>query len=466
MEIHATSQLSYYLFAAGVIVGGCIAFFYFKKKIICLQKQNYLKVTECAALTERVQAREDKVRDLEISLEDKRREAHKLSADLQSSAALKVELEVRYEEEKKKNNAQLSLIDKARNELSESFKAVSTDIFLNNSKSFLNLAQQTLSKHQEKAKGDLASRKQAIEDMVRPLKDSLEKVNLQMRLIEKERVEAYAGLSEQVKLMAVNQTRLQGETANLVKALRTPTARGRWGEMQLRRVVEMAGMVSHCDFFEQKTAEGEKGRLRPDMLINLPNGKNIVVDSKVALQAYLEAQEESEDSIRRAKLEDHARQVKTHLLQLGSKSYWEQFQPSPEFVVMFVPGENFFSAALSQDPELIEYGVSRRVILATPTTLIALLRAVSYGWSQDQIAEHAEKIGELGKILHSRLLTFTGHFNELRKHLDRAVDSFNNAVGSMETRVLVSARKFNELDSAIQKEIPRIHPIDKKARGL
>jgi DNA recombination protein RmuC len=202
------------------------------------------------------------------------------------------------------------------------------------------------------------------------------------------------------------------------------------------------------------------------MLINLPNGKNIVVDSKVALQAYLEAQEESEDSIRRAKLEDHARQVKTHLLQLGSKSYWEQFQPSPEFVVMFVPGENFFSAALSQDPELIEYGVSRRVILATPTTLIALLRAVSYGWSQDQIAEHAEKIGELGKILHSRLVTFTGHFNELRKHLDRAVDSFNNAVGSMETRVLVSARKFNELDSAIQKEIPRIHPIDKKARGL
>jgi len=466
METQVMTTFNYYFFASGVGVGIFAAVIYIKSRMSRFQSQHQGREAEYAALTERIKSRDEKIRDLEILLGEEKTRGKNLLSDLQATTAMRVELEVRYEEEKKKNEAELFLIEKARNELSESFKAVSSDIFLNNSKSFLNLAQQTLSKYQEKAKGDLASRKQAIEDLVKPLKDSLEKVNTQIRLIEKERVEAYAGLTEQVKLMAVNQTRLQGETANLVKALRAPTVRGRWGEMQLRRVVEMAGMVPHCDFVEQKTVESEKGRLRPDMVINLPNGKNIVVDSKVALQAYLEAQEQSEESVRLARLGDHARQVKNHLIQLGSKSYWEQFQTSPEFVVMFVPGENFFSAALSQDPELIEYGVSHRVILATPTTLIALLRAVSYGWSQEQIAEHAEKIGELGKTLYGRLLTFTGHFTELRKHLDRAVDSFNSAVGSMESRVLVSARKFSELDSSIQKEIPQLHPIDKKARGM
>lgn len=466
MEIQSTTQFNYYFPVIFLGSGFLIAFFYFKAKMFRLHEKYRKSVSEAAVIAERLQSRDDTVSSLQSDILERKRDAEILRWDLQAAVSRKVELEVRLEAEKKKTEAQLSLLDEARKELSQSFKAVSTDIFLDNSKSFLNLARETLSKYQEQAKGDMASRKEAIHNLVKPLQDSLEKVNVQMRSIEKERVEAYAGLSEQVKGMAVSQTRLQGETANLVKALRTPTARGRWGEMQLRRVVEMAGMLAHCDFVEQKPVGSEKGRLRPDMLINLPNGKNIIVDSKVALQAYLEAQDASEESVRKALLKDHARQVKTHLVQLGSKSYWEQFQTSPEFVIMFLPGENFFSAALSQDPELIEYGVSQRVILATPTTLIALLRAVSYGWSQEQIAEHAAKIGELGRELHGRLRSFANHFGDLSKNLDRAVDSYNRAVGSLESRVLVSARKFNELDSTIQKEIPQLNPIDKKARVL
>lgn len=464
MDIQPTIEVNFYFIATGFFSGILISFFYFKAKLFRLQEKIRTTAADQAVLAERLNAREERIAGLDADLWEKKREMEKVQKELHDNVVRKVELEVRIDEERKKNEAQFSLLKEARKELSQSFKAISSDIFVDNSKSFLNLAKETLAKYQEHAKGDLTSRKDAIDNLVKPLHDSLEKVNVQMRLIEKERVEAYAGLSEQVKLMAINQTRLQGETANLVKALRTPTVRGRWGEMQLRRVVEMAGMVAHCDFVEQKSVEGAKGRLRPDMLINLPNGKNIIVDSKVALQAYLEAQDADKESVRQTKMEDHARQVKTHLMQLGSKSYWEQFQSSPEFVVMFVPGENFFSAALTQDPELIEYGVSHRVILATPTTLIALLRAVSYGWSQEQIAEHAEKIGVLGRELHGRLLSFTGHFSDLRKHLDHAVDSYNRAVGSLESRVLVSARKFNELDSTIQKDIPLLTPIDKKAR--
>ena len=433
----------------------CVVIWLGRRQVARLSEKNRQLSTGEAVLYERLQSRNDMVSELECRLQEAVAENKALYAENRGISA-----------ELKNARQQTELLHNARKELSESFKAVSADIYRANSESFLKLAGSTLAHYQEKAKEELSQRKSAIKDMVKPLQESLDKVDTHIRQLEKERVSSYASLSEQVKSMAVSQSILQGETANLVRALRTPVARGRWGEMQLRRVVEMAGMVEYCDFAEQQTVEKGENALRPDMVVNLPNGKSVVVDSKASLQAYLEAHEIDNESLRREKLKKHARQIRTHLVQLGSKGYWQQFQTSPEFVIMFVPGENFFSAALSQDPELIEFGVAQKVILATPTTLIALLRAVSYGWRQEQIAEHAEKIGELGKTLYGRLRVLSGHFEDLRKNLDRSVQAYNRAAGSFESRVLVTARKFQEIDPGLGSEIAEITPIDKTTRGI
>jgi DNA recombination protein RmuC len=450
------AQVIFILAALGFALAGAVTVLLLARRALrrlAGEKQGLL--TEQAVLQERLAARQEKVVELEKQLRQATEASSRLLAEKSELLAANSNLD-----------GQLALLKEAREELSASFKALSADIYRSNSESFLHIAKSTLSHFQEQARDDLAQRKEAITDLVKPLQESLQKVDGHVRELEKERIAAYTSLAEQVKSMAASQVRLQGETASLVRALRTPMARGRWGEMQLRRVVEMAGMVQYCDFVEQRTVDGPDGNLRPDMIIRLPNGQQIVVDSKASLQAYLEAHEMADDDQRLEKLQSHARQMRNHLVQLSGKAYWQQFDRSPEFVVMFVPGENFFSAALAQDPELIEFGVAQRVILATPTTLIALLRAVSYGWRQEQIAEHAARIGELGRTLFSRLWVLAAHFEDLRKNVDRTVQSYNKLAGSFENRVMVSARKFQEIDNSLDKPLPELKIIDKTTRGI
>jgi len=362
---------------------------------------------------------------------------------------------------------QLTLLNDAQQKLSHAFQALSAEALRSNNRAFLELANASLEKYQEGARSDLERRQQAITELVKPVRESLQRVDARIQEMETSRAGAYASLTEQVRSLLDTQNQLRSETSKLVNALRTPGVRGRWGEIQLKRVVEMAGMLEHCDFYSQESVSTEDGRLRPDLLVRLPAAKTIIVDAKAPLDAFLQALDADGDDARKEKMRDHARQIRIHIATLSRKSYWEQFEPTPEFVVLFLPGENFFSAALEHDPGLIEAGVDKQIILATPTTLIALLRAVAYGWRQETLAQNAREISELGRELYKRLSDTGAHWIKLGKSLDNAVEAYNKAVGSLETRVMVTARKFKELETtAAFIEVEPLVPLDHSTRAI
>ena len=443
---------------AGLILGALAAGLWLSTR---LRSQFHVQLFGAAERAQRAEALAEELRRQE---EADHLELDRLRRELTDISRARAVAETQAAEAAKHVEEQKALLAQARHELAESFQALSGEALKQNNEAFLNLAKTSFQTLHAEAKGDLAQRQQAIDELVKPLSETLHRYDEQLRQLEQSRQTAYGGLDQHLKSLADTQQRLQQETGNLVNALRAPAVRGRWGEITLKRVAELAGMVAHCDFLEQESVMGDDGRLRPDMIVQLPGGRQIVVDAKTVLAGYLEAYEATDDEHRVEGLRRHAAQVRLRINDLSVKAYWSQFHQAPEFVVLFLPGEQFLGAALEQDPRLIEDGFAQGVVLATPTTLMALLRAVAYGWRQERLTAHAEEAGRLGKDLYERMAILAEHLNDVGLSLGKSVVAYNKAVGSLETRILPAARRFKELGVSSEKEIPSLDPVEVVSR--
>ena len=403
---------------------------------------------------------ENLITDLRQQVEKKDELAEVLRADLISIQQARVASETKLEESQKHFQEQKKILERAEEKLTTTFQALSGESLKSNNKAFIELARESLEVVLNKAKGEFGEKEESVKNMVGSLADALKRYDSQISELENKRASEYGSLDAQIKSLIMTNHNLQKETGNLVTALKRPEVRGRWGEVTLRRVVELSGMSEHCDFVEQVSVDTEKGRIRPDMLVQLPSNREIVVDSKVSLDAYMDAVNAEGEEDKKTFIIKHAGQVRRHMKALSNKSYWEQFSKTPEFVVMFIPGESFLSAALSVDHTIIEDGMESQVIIATPTTLIALLRAIAFGWRQEQITKHAQEIAVLGKEIYDRFQPFLNHINKMSDSLSQTNISFNNMVRSLERRVMVSVRKFKELGVTGDKELPEIQQVD------
>ena len=422
------------LLLAGLLVGAALGWF--------------IAQSRSAALAERAKLQ---AADLEIA-----------RARLAEIETLKSKIENELAAERASAAERIAALTDAHERLTNSFKALSADALRSNNQSFLELARETFGKLHQQSADDLGKRQQAIDSLVKPLKESLEKVDAKIGEIEKARAGAYGQLSEQLKSLGTAQLSLQAEASKLTTALRSTTTAGTWGELQLRRVVEMSGMSSYCDFTEQQSAGG----FRPDLIVRLPGGQQIVIDAKAPNDAYREAANASDDAVRTAKLSEHAAKVRSHIDALGAKNYWEQFQPSPEFVVLFLPGDQFLSGALQGDPSLIDRAIAKKVLLATPATLIALLKAAAYGWRQEDSSKNAQVIADLGRQLYDRIAGFAENLDKVGRGLETASKAYNTAVGSFEQTLLPGARKFSELGAKGVKELTEPAPVESTPRDV
>jgi DNA recombination protein RmuC len=456
---------------AGIIFGGFITWYFAKARFLKEHAKELadLRISysaQTAQIESKAKSSEAVISELRQLILQKDTALDEIRTFLDAEKQARIEALTRLDSAQKGFEEQKALIETMKKEMTDTFNALSSAALKSSSEDFLRLASESLGRVVTDTKGRLGEHQAAMDGMIKPLYETLKRYEEQIKTMEDGRHKAYGSLEEQLRSLTVTQECLQKETSNLVSALRKPQVRGRWGEMQLRRVAELSGMSMHCDFTEQISVDTDKGRIRPDMIVHLPMEREIVVDSKVSLEAYLDTVNAATEEEKRVKMEKHAQQVRTHMNKLASKDYWSQFKQSPEFVILFIPGESFLSAAVEVDSSIIEDGIEKRVIIATPTTFIALLRAIAYGWRQEQITKNAQEISDLGRQLYERMAVMVQHFETVGKSLERAIGSYNKAVGSMESRVLPSVRKFRELGVTGAEEVPVLEQVDQVPRNL